>query len=212
MKALKQVIKLSFKLQQLDHVIEYYDRLLQQYTQQVTKNYSEKSINNLLDLLGTSTDLKFLERVYQLTLEELTRHENERLFIKTNLKLAKLWLDRREYTRMQKIVRRLREQFAPQTSQSPVSATPPGLADSEAMIDPVTNTTSFNKRGTHLLEIYALEIQMYTETKNNKKLKQLYQQCLAVKAAIPHPRIMGIVYECGGKMHMSQSTILTIYC
>ena len=60
------------------------------------------------------------------------------------------------------------------------------------------------RRGTNLLEIYALEIQMYTETKNNKKLKELYQQCLSVKAAIPHPRIMGIVHECGGKMHMRQ--------
>ena len=32
---------------------------------------------------------------------------------------------------------------------------------------------------------------------------QLYQKALSVKSAIPHPRIMGIVRECGGKMHMS---------
>lgn len=31
------------------------------------------------------------------------------------------------------------------------------------------------KKGTQLLEIYALEIQMYTEQKNNKRLKELYQ-------------------------------------
>ena len=30
------------------------------------------------------------------------------------------------------------------------------------------------KKGTQLLEIYALEIQMYTEQKNNKKLKVIY--------------------------------------
>ncbi|KAK5812885.1 hypothetical protein PVK06_028329 [Gossypium arboreum] len=45
---------------------------------------------------------------------------------------------------------------------------------------------------------------MYTETKNNKKLKQLYQKALAVKSTIPHPRIMGIIRECGGKMHMAE--------
>lgn len=61
------------------------------------------------------------------------------------------------------------------------------------------------KKGTHLLEIYALEIQMYTETKNKKKLKELYRQCLHVKFAIPHPKIMGIIRECGGKMHMISS-------
>lgn len=60
------------------------------------------------------------------------------------------------------------------------------------------------KKGTLLLEIFALEIQMLTATKNNKKLKALYQQCLAIKAAIPHPKIMGIIRECGGKMHMRQ--------
>ena len=31
------------------------------------------------------------------------------------------------------------------------------------------------KKGTQLLEIYALEIQMHTEAKNSKKLKELYQ-------------------------------------
>jgi COP9 signalosome complex subunit 2 len=39
-------------------------------------------------------------------------------------------------------------------------------------------------------------------TRNNKKLKQLYYKALGIKSAIPHPKIMGIVRECGGKMHM----------
>jgi COP9 signalosome complex subunit 2 len=42
-----------------------------------------------------------------------------------------------------------------------------------------------------LLEIYALEIQMYTAQKNNKKLKALYDQSLHIKSAIPHPLILG---------------------
>lgn len=35
-------------------------------------------------------------------------------------------------------------------------------------------------------------------------LQQLYQKALAIKSAIPHPRIMGIIRECGGKMHMAE--------
>lgn len=63
------------------------------------------------------------------------------------------------------------------------------------------------KKGTSLLEIYALEIQMHTETKNNKKLKEIYRQCVGVQSsAIPHPKIMGIIRECGGKMHMSMKS------
>ncbi len=49
------------------------------------------------------------------------------------------------------------------------------------------------KKGTQLLEVYALEIQMYTEQKNNKKLKALYEQSLHIKSAIPHPLIMGVI-------------------
>ena len=49
------------------------------------------------------------------------------------------------------------------------------------------------KKGTQLLEVYALEIQMYTAQKNNKKQKQLYEQSLHIKSAIPHPLIMGVI-------------------
>jgi hypothetical protein len=30
----------------------------------------------------------------------------------------------------------------------------------------------------------------------------LYQRALKVRSAVPHPKIMGIIRECGGKMHM----------
>ncbi|ORY44451.1 PCI-domain-containing protein [Rhizoclosmatium globosum] len=144
-KALKQMCKVSFKL--------------------------KKSINNILDFMSTATDMTFLEEFYRLTLDCLNENKNDRLWVKTNLKLAKLWLDHSRELR---------------TS----CQTDDGADD--------------QKKGTLLLEIYALEIQMHTETKNNKKLKALYQQCLSVKSAIPHPRIMGVIRECGGKMHMSE--------
>lgn len=60
------------------------------------------------------------------------------------------------------------------------------------------------KKGTQLLEVYALEIQVYTEQKDTKKLGELYHKALTIKSAIPHPRIMGVIRECGGKMHMHE--------
>lgn len=47
-----------------------------------------------------------------------------------------------------------------------------------------------------------MEIQMYTEQRNTKALKSLYHKALSIQSAIPHPRILGIIRECGGKMHM----------
>lgn len=147
----------------------------------VTRNYSEKSINNILDYVSSADNMAFMEQFYEITLESLAENKNERLWVKTNLKLAKLWLDRKEYGRLNKILKQLHA--ACQKDDG----------------------TDDQRKGTHLLEVLALEIQMYTETKNNKKLKELYQQCLSVKSAIPHPRIMGVIRECGGKMHMGES-------
>ncbi|CAG8628074.1 8259_t:CDS:10 [Rhizophagus irregularis] len=179
-KALKQMAKLSFKAGNYEATLKYYKQLLSYTKSAVTRNYSEKSINNILDFISSSQDMAFMEEFYSTTLNALEEAKNERLWVKTNLKLAKLWLDRKEYTRLNKILRQLHTSCQKDDG------------------------TDDQRKGTHLLEIFALEIQMYTETKNNKKLKALYQQCLHVKSAIPHPRIMGVIRECGGKMHMGE--------
>ena len=54
------------------------------------------------------------------------------------------------------------------------------------------------------MEIYAQEIQMYTEMNDTARLKALYKRALKIKAAIPAPRITGIIHECGGKMWMRE--------
>ncbi|CAO3689041.1 unnamed protein product [Rhizopus stolonifer] len=179
-KALKQMIKVSFQLNKLDDTLKYYRQLLTYIKSAVSRNYSEKSINNILDYVSSTDNTSFMEKFYETTLGAMSELKNERLWVKTNLKLAKLWLDRKEYGRLNKILNQLH---------------------SACQKD---DGTDDQRKGTHLLEVLALEIQMYTETKNNKKLKELYQQCLSVKSAIPHPRIMGVIRECGGKMHMNE--------
>ena len=65
-----------------------------------------------------------------------------------------------------------------------------------------------------LEQVYALEIQMYTAQKNNKKLKALYDQSLHIKSAIPHPLILGVIRLMSNicvqmyiYLHIVQSTI-----
>ena len=60
------------------------------------------------------------------------------------------------------------------------------------------------KKGTQLMEIIQIDIQMSTLRKDNKKLKQLYEKSKQIKSAIPHPLTKGIIHECGGKMHLSE--------
>jgi len=182
-KGLKQAIKLEFRLGLYDKALEHYTELLT-YVKSVTRNYSEKSLTNMLDFVekeSESTEAqRCLEKFYSLTLECFQSTNNERLWLKTNIKLAKLQLDRKDYLAVTKKLRELQR----------------ACQKEDGSDDP--------SKGTYSLEIYALEIQMYSETRNNKQLKVLYQKALKVRSAVPHPKIMGIIRECGGKMHMSE--------
>lgn len=185
-KALKQATKLLFLvLRRPNDALGTYKRLLTYTKSSVTRNYSEKTINGILDYVGGgkggAVEVDVLEKFYQATKVALEEAKNERLSLKTNLKLAKLWLDRKEFVRLSKLIRDLHHA-------------------ANANVD----NDDQSQRGTQLLEIYALEIQMYNETRNFKKLKEIYNATNNVRSAIPHPRIMGVIKECGGKMWMGE--------
>ncbi|XP_014551653.1 hypothetical protein COCVIDRAFT_42093 [Bipolaris victoriae FI3] len=183
-KGLKQAIKLEFKLARYDKAVEHYKELLTYVKSAVTRNYSEKSINNMLDFIEKAAEdadaYRCMENFYALTLDIFQSTNNERLWLKTNIKLARLWLDRKDYRQLTEKLRELHK----------------ACQREDGTDDP--------SKGTYSLEVYSLEILMYAETRNNKRLKALYQRALKVKSAVPHPKIMGIIRECGGKMHMSE--------
>ena len=136
---------------ELGQAVEHYRELLTYVKSAVTRNYSEKSINNMLDFIEKGSDdqraYKCMEQFYSQTLESFQSTNNERLWLKTNIKLARLWLDRKEYTHLVRKVRELHK----------------ACQKDDGTDDP--------SKGTYSLEVYALEIQMYADTRNNKRLK-----------------------------------------
>lgn len=162
----------------------------------------------MLDFIEKGSDgakaSECMEQFYSQTLESFQSTNNERLWLKTNIKLARLWLDRKQYTHLTRKLRDLHKACQ--------------LDDGND--DP--------NKGTYSMEIYALEIQMYADTRNNKRLKvrgrfgrqstmlmlrlsqALYQRALRVKSAVPHPKIMGVIRESGGKMHMAEGEWSTV--
>lgn len=124
-KALKQSTKLLFlTLRRPTDALKTYVQLLTYTKSAVTRNYSEKTINGILDYVGGGkggvVEVDVLEKFYQATKDALEDAKNEvclnpcvpslttdsrikRLSVKTNLKLAKLWLDRKEYARLSKV-------------------------------------------------------------------------------------------------------------
>ena len=182
---MKQAIKLEFKLQHFSNAIEHYQELLTYVKSSViSRNHSEKSINNMLDFIDKSAAddeaRQSMEMFYSKTLESFQSTNNERLWLKTNIKLARLWLDQGNFAALEDKLQELH-----QACQKP-----------DGYDDP--------NKGTYSLEIYALEILMYAAMRNNKRVKLLYQRALSVKSAVPHPQILGVIHEAGGKMHMSE--------
>jgi COP9 signalosome complex subunit 2 len=103
-KGLKQAIKLEFALGRYDDAITHYKELLTYVKSAVTRSYSEKSINNMLDYIektaSDQTAYKCMEEFYSLTLETFQSTNNERLALKTNVKLAKLYLDKKDHIQL----------------------------------------------------------------------------------------------------------------
>ena len=131
--------------------VEHYQELLTYVKSAVTRNYSEKSINNMLDFIEKAAEdaeaHRCMEKFYALTLESFQSTNNERLWLKTNIKLAKLWLERKDYRQLTDKVRELHK----------------ACQKEDGTDDP--------SKGTYSLEVYSLEILMYAETRNNKRLK-----------------------------------------
>uniref|UniRef100_A0AC34FU45 PCI domain-containing protein n=1 Tax=Panagrolaimus sp. ES5 TaxID=591445 RepID=A0AC34FU45_9BILA len=185
-KSLKQMVKVCHILEEHEKMINYYSRMLG-YVKVVTKNAAEKSINSILDFVSNSKRKSLLHNFYQITLDCLKESHNDRLWFKTNTKLAKLYLDDQNYARLDEVLQQLRESCKTEDGDND------------------------DKKGTQMLEIYALEIQKYTEQKNNRALQKLYVEALRVKSAIPHPLIMGTIRECGGKMHLRNGSYEQAY-
>ncbi|KAJ2752535.1 hypothetical protein H4R27_001988 [Coemansia aciculifera] len=180
-KATKQMLKLCLREGQFDQVLSYYEKMLDYVRQSiVARNYAEKSINNMLERVSVAATPEFVQRFHQITLAVLKETKNDRLWLRTSLRLAKILLDQQEYPALDTLLGELRRECED---------------DSGAVI---------LERGTQLLEIHAMYLAMYAAREEHKRLKDTYLQCMTIKSAIPHPRIMGFIRECGGKMYMGE--------
>eukprot|EP00761_Pharyngomonas_kirbyi_P012924 gb/GECH01012951.1/.p1 GENE.gb/GECH01012951.1/~~gb/GECH01012951.1/.p1 ORF type:complete len:480 (+),score=142.08 gb/GECH01012951.1/:1-1440(+) len=181
-KALKQMIKLLLNLERYDEMKKRYEQLLEHTkSRSIVRNDTEKAINKFLNLTRSAGRDDLVEHIYDTTLNYLKENKNERLWFSTKMNQGQLAFEQRNFSKLNNI-----------------------LAELKASCQAEDGATDSNKGG-QLLEIYALEIQMYTEQKDNKKLRQLYDLSMDLKQnALLNPRTTGIIRECGGKMNMRE--------
>lgn len=112
-------------------------------------------MTKIVDFVSGSPDMDFLEKFYDTTLSALKDSQNERLWFKTNMKLAKLWFDKHEFHRLQRILRELHK-----------SCTTDGGQDDQ-------------KKGTQLLELYSLDIQVGQHLRTCHMLSCVISGCMS---------------------------------
>jgi len=178
-KALQNIVILCARIGKFDDMAARYRDLLS-HMDQVTRNDASEAINTVLDSVSTGSDLTKQETIYELTLDALKATANQRLWFSTSVKLAKLYLEMSDVQKLQRLVRNLHK-----TCQKPDGS------------DDVS-------KGSQLLEVYALEIQVCTLTKNSLRMKEIYPKTINLTSAIADPRNIAVIRESGGKMYMSE--------
>jgi len=108
-----------------------------------------------------------LRAFYEQTVASLDRGRNERLWFKASMRLAHLALERADYPRAAALLRELHRACRLPGGGGGGTGGGGGGAGGGG-IDPA--------RGTQALEVYAAEIRMATEQRDNKRLKELYHQ------------------------------------
>ncbi|KAJ2784844.1 hypothetical protein H4R18_000878 [Coemansia javaensis] len=180
-RATKQMIKLCLREGKLELVLEHYGRMLEFVRGAVVgRNYAEKSINGMLERVSAGTDAAFSREFYQRTLDVLKETQSDRLWARTSLRLARILLDQRQFGELAPLLDTLRRSCE----------------------DAAGNVVM--ERGTQLLEVNAVYLAMYEAQGDVRRLKDVFVQCEAVRSAVPHPRVMGYIRECGGKIHMDE--------
>lgn len=226
-KAIKQLVKLHLRSLNCDSAVKDYERLLRVASSadaKISPNAVEKGVNNMLDRVaslinnssssssssgGGSSDTAsqqeaLAQSIYDLTLKAFHPTSgiapNERLWFKTNLKYGQLLYEMNETAKLQLVIRDLLVSSGQPTDILEGTSTTTTTNNNSSLSSESTTSTG----GTHVMEIAALQIQLYSRLKDTKKLRAAYHRAMSVRGGIPHPRTLALIQELGGKMHMSQ--------
>lgn len=218
-KCLKQIVKIRLRRNEFQQGTIAYKRLLEcvsnPHLEGVSPNALEKGINGMLDRVSSIFNLTYntssamtddgiencnmaqdsaaqnlAKLVYDSTLHLFHPLHgscpNERLWFKTNLKYGQLLYENYETSKLQRVIQDLLD----------VSGLQPQSNGRESR-------SLSSSSSTHLMEIYALQIQLYSRLKDTKTLREIFSKAMRVQGGIPHPRTLALIQELGGKMHMA---------
>eukprot|EP01098_Paradermamoeba_levis_P012654 TRINITY_DN5575_c0_g1_i1.p1 TRINITY_DN5575_c0_g1~~TRINITY_DN5575_c0_g1_i1.p1 ORF type:complete len:320 (-),score=91.06 TRINITY_DN5575_c0_g1_i1:411-1370(-) len=179
-KALKRLCKLYCQQAEPEKMVQKYKQLLN-YERKPSDAAFSKGVNKVLDSVAGGSPEHVLQ-IYKLSLDVLKGPKNEAVWLKVNLKLAKLFLDQKDYTRLAQTLEDLKKSCQLPTGEEDL------------------------KKATTLLDVYSTELQMWMDRNDSKKTKEVHHK--AQRIINNNPGILNsklaLVHYCGGRLLMEQ--------
>lgn len=181
-KAYKQLVRTYARSKEFEKMCTTYETMLKFNYKERSRNDVEKAINKFIDRHTSNLDAPTLQRVLETTIRviETDRRNYEKLWFNIKLRIAQCTFEARNFTQLQPLLKELLDWcFEGEQAEA--------------------------RKGTQILSVYALQIQLFSELNDLTALRSIYNSASKISSAILQPKTLGIIRECGGKMYMRQS-------
>lgn len=185
-KALSAIVSLQFQLGERKKMLENYKQLLQYAgTAHVSRNDSNDAVHSILNLTMDAKednqvdDAGFSEQLFALTLSHLKTHggqSTQSLYFGISMKLCRRYLASGQFSKAESLLLEMHDSCR----------LPDGSDDLS--------------KGSQLLEIYALQVQLLSAQGDSFRLKELFEKTRNLNTEVNDPRSMSIIQECWGKL------------
>lgn len=175
-KSHEAIVLLLIRLKDLPAVKDEYKRLMD-YVPQVTRNEASNAIDDILNAVS-STELKFMEEMYSLTLSVLqSQRDTARFVFDVGMKQCKTYLEKGHIKKAEEALERLHASCR--------------LKD---------GSDNQKEKSSELIDIYAMKVQIAAITNNTMSQKDLYERTKNLIKGVVDAKSQGILRECWGKM------------
>ena len=159
----KFIIIVSAQLEQYDKMLTS-QRALLKMTDNVSRNEVSEAVDRILDLVESQLQQKspdMVRKMYTLILSTLKTY-NERLWFTTSLRLARMYLDGKQFDPLEQMLTDLKTAcLTPEAAAGPCD---------------FSRAQFFNEqKGSMLLEVFAFEIQMCIDLKEQRRMESVFR-------------------------------------
>lgn len=180
----KQLIKLSFSEGDYDAALSWLKHVLS-LAPNLSQGYLEESLSRMISRYSNISNADFIEQFYKTILEQ-KEYINDRVWLKIKSNQLSSLIDSG-----------INDKY--HIGKSGIDSVESLLREIQTKLLHVPDAT----RKLFNLEIIAAEMEFLFQTKTLDlfRMNRLYKQSLKSTTAVTHPKIVGIIKECGAKVH-----------